>query len=402
MTAVRAHALLGALILLGAEVYAQTPQKKPPPKPAPGRTPAAFKVEIEQDGKLVARQDHDVYLKRAPFAIVVSSPDKRAMWVEVSWDKTTFETARDGKPFGNAFRTGIVGADSPGNPDRLLFVSRPPDRTLHYWDPGSPESPSNFDAVTAMGGGYRGRRTVAKLFAGGHEVELSAAPRRPLHLVLVCGVSEAPDWVVREERREFVRLLFDAVPDSVKTAVRSHFETLSSSDKPLTEREAALQALARMGRDAVLGLDAVSRETRVRANEAAIVADARALLGAENAFAAANRGFFGPLDCLAKPAGCIPKYAGPVLLAEDPTGLRVGYVRRFVPGPAPAAQEVKKAKASASSLRTWALVAVPAEPGESGERGFCADSTGRVCSTEESTEPVVTEGRCPEVCATLP
>ena len=50
---------------------------------------------------------------------------------------------------------------------------------------------------------------------------------------------------------------------------------------------------------------------RVAANETATLADIRTVITAETRYQAVNRRCFGPLECLAAPATCLPAYSGP-------------------------------------------------------------------------------------------
>lgn len=114
-----------------------------------------------------------------------------------------------------------------------------------------------------------------------------------------------------------------------------------------------------------------------------------------------ENGFFeGSLDCLETPSECLPRYPRrdesllrPALVALPS---RKGYIRRFVRGETVAPEEIRSASASPTSVRTWAYVASPERPGETGVRGFCGDDTGRICFTADGSSPKVENGRCPD------
>jgi hypothetical protein len=121
-------------------------------------------------------------------------------------------------------------------------------------------------------------------------------------------------------------------------------------------------------------------------------------------YSASNAGFYeGRLGCLATPVDCIPGYAptaAPFLDARlaslEP---KSGYTRvlRAGPGIDTAAPEGSQQRrlASPTSVTTFAYVAVPATPGETGCRGFCGDSNGIVCATGQGNAPQLTaEGTC--------
>jgi len=140
-------------------------------------------------------------------------------------------------------------------------------------------------------------------------------------------------------------------------------------------------------------------------SESAVIGDIRTVLSAQAAYRAANGGFFDSrLDCLQSPAGCIPGYPddGPRFLDGNLTSLepRNGYQRSFVPGPA---AEGDPAVVSRSRTESYAYVAVPTDPGYSGVRGFCGDSSGAVCFTTDGVAPRIRpDGTCdPVTCSVL-
>src|SRR5262245_1036132 len=118
---------------------------------------------------------------------------------------------------------------------------------------------------------------------------------------------------------------------------------------------------------------------RVSANEASAIGDIRTVISAEAAYQSANVGFYDTLPCLNKPAGCIPGYTGPEFLSSDLTsGVdKSGYKRTFHPG-APASGAEGAGSRSPSSIVSFAYTAVPVTNGQTGVRGFCGDSTGRI------------------------
>jgi hypothetical protein len=140
-------------------------------------------------------------------------------------------------------------------------------------------------------------------------------------------------------------------------------------------------------------------------SESAVIGDIRTVISAQAAYRAANGGFFDSrLDCLQSPAGCIPGYPddGPRFLDGNLTSLepKNGYQRSFVPGPA---AEGDPAVISRSSTESYAYVAVPTDPGYSGVRGFCGDSSGAVCFTTDGVAPRIRpDGTCdPVTCSVL-
>ena len=118
----------------------------------------------------------------------------------------------------------------------------------------------------------------------------------------------------------------------------------------------------------------------------------------QRTYASANGGFFDEITCLTKPESCIPGFGADGAPFLDPTYAwlepRLGYVRKFHPGPKADPGAVAKAKASPSSLQAFAFTATPVKPGVTGGRAFCGDSGGRTCMTADGREPPVKDGRC--------
>jgi len=137
-----------------------------------------------------------------------------------------------------------------------------------------------------------------------------------------------------------------------------------------------------------------SLRPRIMVNEETVLRDLRTVMSAEAAYAFSNAGYYGGLECLARPAECIPSYPqdGPVFLAEPLDGVRSGFIREFLPGP-PAGENAP----SPSSIESYAFIAYPVSA-ETGVRSFCADSTGVLCFTLDRSEPLTVDGACAPRC----
>lgn len=374
----------------------------PAPRPAgKGRAaPPVLKLELEQDGRAVAVQDHEALLQRAPFTLHVTLPDKDGVLVSVSFDPATYELASSGRPFGKReFRSGIAGAEGKANEGRDLYVGFPDDALLHYWncDPGEYR---RFEPLAPLGPGCRGQRRVENLLLGGEEVPLAKVLRRPLYVVVFRG-QVGDEGPVKETGREWLKLHLGTAPGELQQDARRRLDSVTDTARPLLEREAALQSLAAQGREALLALDAAGYETGRRAREAAAVADLRAVIAAATAYAATNGGLFDGPPCLIEPAKCQPKYRGAPFLSLATLETRNGYKKLFLPGVPAARDEIKRAKATATSLRDFLVVAWPEVYGETGELAFCGDSAGRVCAAPGSGPPVK-DGRCLPGCEPVP
>jgi type IV pilus assembly protein PilA len=136
---------------------------------------------------------------------------------------------------------------------------------------------------------------------------------------------------------------------------------------------------------AAIAIPALLR-ARIAANEAAAIGDIRTLVSAEAAYNVANGGYYDSnLRCLTAPVGCIPDYPpnGPIFLDSQLTSLVVkhGYSRSYAGGERPAG--LNTVISSDSSVTSYVYWATPASPGQTGLRGFAADSSGLICFSHQ-------------------
>ena len=144
---------------------------------------------------------------------------------------------------------------------------------------------------------------------------------------------------------------------------------------------------------------------RVSANESATLGDIRTLISAQAAYQSANSGFYDSnLACLTAPAvGCIPSYPtiAPTFLDSQLASQQAksGYNRSFSFGVLFAAVPT----ASVTSTAVYAYDATPVVIGQTGVRGFAADSSGRICFTVNgvSVAAGASTGTLPGNCADL-
>jgi len=143
----------------------------------------------------------------------------------------------------------------------------------------------------------------------------------------------------------------------------------------------------------------------LRSRERMALLDVRTILMAARQFAAWNGGYFGEPKCLVTPEACLPDFPKDQSALLDPThdwlATRLGYVRKFHPGP-PADDEARiRVRAAPGSVKSFAFTVSPERPGETGLRAFCGDSSGKVCAIAKGTEPPVKDGRCAPPCQEL-
>jgi len=131
----------------------------------------------------------------------------------------------------------------------------------------------------------------------------------------------------------------------------------------------------------------------------------RTVLLAEKQLAMRNGGLYGPFECLTRPETCFPDFPQDDAPFLDPTyewlEPRLGYERRFHPGPKATEDELRRAKAVPDSLKAFAFTAVPVKPGETGLRAYCGDASGKICFTPDGAPPGIREGRCVPPCKEL-
>ena len=142
---------------------------------------------------------------------------------------------------------------------------------------------------------------------------------------------------------------------------------------------------------------------RVSANESATLGDIRTLISAQAAYQSANSGFYDSnLACLTQPSvGCIPSYPSiaPTFLDSQlaSQNSKSGYNRSFSFG----LTSTNVPTASTTSTSVYAYDATPVVVGQTGVRGFAADSSGRICFTTNGVSVGTTAGTLPANCQDL-
>ena len=131
------------------------------------------------------------------------------------------------------------------------------------------------------------------------------------------------------------------------------------------------------------------------------VGQVRSFVSAEGAFLSSNGQVgYGTLECLLRPAECIPGYTGPEFLsAEFLLPERTNYRFTFYPGPPADATLVREKGAAPRTVQHFAYVAEPLCP-EASPRSFCGNEAGFICYAWDGA-PQVKDGRCPEACEPL-
>jgi type IV pilus assembly protein PilA len=144
---------------------------------------------------------------------------------------------------------------------------------------------------------------------------------------------------------------------------------------------------------AAIAIPALLR-ARIAANESAAIGDMRTVVSAEAAYNVANGGFYdGNIRCLNAPVDCIPAYPsnGPNFLDSQLTSLlsKGGYSRSYAGGETPGT--LNTVISSLSSATSYVYWATPTIGGQTGLRGFAADSSGLICFSPQG-DPAETTG----------
>jgi hypothetical protein len=164
-----------------------------------------------------------------------------------------------------------------------------------------------------------------------------------------------------------------------------------------TAAHLALFAGAGTGLLCLLGFSVTSASHTAVYAEHAVLIDIRNVQSAQAAYRNVNGGFVDArLECLVQPSTCLRGYpaGGRAFLdaSQAALGEKGGYRHSFHPGPPP--DEIPL-RGSATSARSFAYVAAPIEPGQTGVRGFCGDSSGHLCFTADgSPPPLLADGTC--------
>ena len=134
------------------------------------------------------------------------------------------------------------------------------------------------------------------------------------------------------------------------------------------------------------------RQAVISGNEASAIGFVRNVASAEQLAAQFNKGYFLPLSCLADPAQCPPAVSSMPLLSG---AITESYSMFFRVAASPTAEELAEKSAAARSIKAWTLVVMPREPGVTGQRVFCTDTSGGIFFTPDSkTLPDPSGGRC--------
>ena len=144
------------------------------------------------------------------------------------------------------------------------------------------------------------------------------------------------------------------------------------------------------------GVSVLSRpglqQAAIASNETSAIGYIHAVASAERLAAQFNKGFPLPLSCLSDPSQCPAAVSTEPLLSGSLTDTYAVY---FTVSSSPTPEEIAEKGAVPRSIKSWVLVVLPRQPGVTGQRVFCTDTTGEISFTPDAnTLPDASGGRC--------
>ena len=123
--------------------------------------PHFFMAYIVQDGVRLPIDEHVVKVKKAPFKIVLDLPNKKGVFVHVSYNKTTYSKAlRNGELASLPGFEKVAIYERWNNPERTLFMA---DQQPMYWFIES-KSKSRFSNYEIINDRYICERKVSSIY----------------------------------------------------------------------------------------------------------------------------------------------------------------------------------------------------------------------------------------------
>lgn len=127
--------------------------------PANGQDGKYFLIGVEQDGRRIPVRDHQVFVRRAPFAILVVMATEDTVLANASFSSQSFDAARTGakgSPIpcfsGQAIKEGLF------NQEHALVIG---DGVFYRWQYYGPQN-NRFDSVIQKDGANVCYRTIDK------------------------------------------------------------------------------------------------------------------------------------------------------------------------------------------------------------------------------------------------
>lgn len=167
-----------------------------------------FEVGIEQNGKLLPIENHQVTLQRAPFSLIFYFPQQEGILVNASFTPESFDPARTGQPFNEIPGFSDLGmAEEAFNPRAMLMITS---QAPHFWYYAH-GAEHRFNEVNERNGLLVCRRIVANVMYRDVTKEIISIrdiPENTLYLVFMKTVW-AKDYSQQiEQQREYLKITF--------------------------------------------------------------------------------------------------------------------------------------------------------------------------------------------------
>lgn len=167
-----------------------------------------FEIDIEQNGKLVVIEDHQVTLQKAPFTLVFYFPQQEGILVNASFTPESYEPASTGQPFDDIPGFSDLGmAEEAFNPRVMLMITS---KAPHFWYYAN-GAEHRFNEVKKENGFLVCRRIVANVMYRDTTKEIVPVKKIPedtLYLVFMKTVWTKDYSQQIEQQREYLKITF--------------------------------------------------------------------------------------------------------------------------------------------------------------------------------------------------
>ncbi len=172
------------------------------------RTGPYFGIGIEQNGRAIPLENHEIVLQRAPFTLVLTFPGQEGVLVNASVTPETFEAAQSNKTFAEMKGFSDLGmAEEAFNPRALLMLSA---RAPHFWYYAH-EGEHRFNDVVRRETAIICRRIVANVMYRDVSKQITSIrdiPEDSLYLVFMKTEWNHNYTQQFEKQRDYIKITF--------------------------------------------------------------------------------------------------------------------------------------------------------------------------------------------------
>lgn len=172
------------------------------------RTGPYFGIGIEQNGRAMPLEDHEIILQRAPFTIVLTFPGQEGILINASVTSETFDAAQAGKTLAAMQGFSDLGmAEEAFNPRALLMLST---SAPHFWYYAH-EGEHRFNDVARQEKTVVCRRIIANVMYRDVSKQITSIrdiPEAHLYLVFLKTAWNSTYTEQFEKQRDYVKITF--------------------------------------------------------------------------------------------------------------------------------------------------------------------------------------------------